>query len=292
MKNENFHYDVIICGAGIIGLTLCRELLKRTCGTILILEKEPEPARHASGRNSGVLHAGIYYAPDTMKAAYCLEGNRLMKEYCRSNKLPLSEKGKVIVTRNEKEEETLEELHRRALENNTPVRLIDRHELQEIEPKAKTFSRALYSPETAVCSPKKIMTRLAEELQQNKNVTIQFNTVCTGFKSSREIMTNRGNYTCRYFINAAGAFSDRIAHARRLGKDYRLVPFKGTYFQLRDESAGSVRGNIYPVPDIRNPFLGVHFTRGTGGKFLSALPRYQPSEEKITVSWKGLALKP
>lgn len=258
--------DILICGAGIIGLTLCRELLKRGCGNITIIEKEPAVAYHASGRNSGVLHAGIYYAPETMKAAYCLEGNHLLKEYCRAEDLPLEEKGKVIVTQNEDEEKTLQDLYQRAGENGTPVQIIDKEELHDIEPGAKTFHRALFSPETAVCSPRDIMAHLASGLEHDRRVTILYETSFRGFDAKKKARTNRGTIAFDYFINAAGAYSDRIAHARGLGKRYRLVPFKGTYYRLRAKASPPVRGNIYPVPDIRNPFLGVHFTRSTGGE--------------------------
>ncbi len=258
--------DIIICGAGIIGLTICRELLDRGYDNIVILEKEDQPARHASGRNSGVLHSGIYYDPGSLRARSCLEGNRLMKEFCRTEGLPLNECGKVIVTRDENEEKNLKNLYDRARANGTPVELIDAHQLKGLEPAARTFNRALYSPETAVTDPAAVCRHLAEKLEKEKGVTICYNTPCTGFPRPREAATPGTTFQFKYFINAAGSFSDQIAHSRNLGTQYRLVPFKGTYFTLDERKKEMVRGNIYPVPDIRNPFLGVHFTRSIKGE--------------------------
>ena len=137
--------DILIIGAGIIGLTLARELVRGGHGEILVIEKESEPGSHASGRNSGVLHAGIYYAPDSLKAGSCLNGNRLMKEYCREQGLPLQENGKVIVARNDAELPVLDELFRRATSNGARVEMIDEQQLSLIEPNARTVGRALLS---------------------------------------------------------------------------------------------------------------------------------------------------
>jgi len=257
--------EVLICGGGIIGLTIARELANRGNADILIIEKEEAVGLHASGRNSGVLHAGIYYAPDSLRAASCLRGNRLMKEYCREHGLPLLESGKVIVAKTEEELPVLDELYRRAQANGSPVSMLNEKELAELEPSARTRERALHSPETAMVNPKAIMKSLYDDLAKKKNITILTGTKFLKQQGSGSILTDKGPIQFNTFINAAGAYSDRIAHAFGLGRDYRLIPFKGTYRKLSPASEVTVRGNIYPVPNIRNPFLGVHFTRGVDG---------------------------
>ena len=269
--------DILIVGAGIIGLTLARELVRSGHEDILIIDKEPEPGLHASGRNSGVLHAGIYYAPGSLRAVSCLQGNRLMKEYCRENDLPLLEAGKVIVARSEEELPTLEELYRRATENGTPVEFIDEKELAQIEPAARTVRNAIYSPETALVDPKSVLSSLRKDLECSGKVSILTDCAFQDLIEKNTIRTDRGRMSFRYLINAAGAWCDRIARPFGIGLDYRLIPFKGLYHRLKESSECKVKGNIYPVPDIRNPFLGVHFSKSaTGGVYLgpTAIPAF------------------
>lgn len=252
----------LIAGAGITGLTTARELLKRGSGDIIIIEKESLLGAHASGRNSGVLHAGIYYSPGTNKARFCVEGNRLMKEFCRERGLTLMENGKVIVPDSEEKLTALDELKRRADSSGARSRIIDRKELAEIEPYAAPSERALYSPDTAVINPKEILQALGEELEESGSVKILYATSFLGLKGSAVAVTSGGNIRFEKFINAAGTFADRVAREFGVGSEYRIQPFKGTYRKLVPGSSHLVRGNIYPVPDLRNPFLGVHFTRG------------------------------
>lgn len=250
---------IIICGAGITGLSIARELISQGIRDITIIEKETSLGRHASGRNSGVLHAGIYYTPDSLKAKFCLKGNLLMKQYCKEKGLTLIESGKVIVTKKESEIPVLHELYRRAKANEAEVELIDEKTLKEIEPYAKTCKQALYSPLTAVINPQEILNSLERELE-SAGVRVEKGVVLKGFKESK-LITNKDSFSYELFINAAGARADRIAHLFGLAKQYRIVPFKGLYKKLRKEKSYLVRGNIYPVPDIKNPFLGVHFTK-------------------------------
>ena len=257
--------DILIIGAGIIGLTLARELVKAGHGDILVIEKETEPGKHASGRNSGVLHAGIYYSPDSLKAKSCLNGNRLMKEYCREKWLPLRESGKVIVARTAEELPTLDDLFRRATTNGARVELIDERQLAEIEPNARTVARALLSHDTAVVDPKAIMKSLRTELEATGKVRILCDCRLVGLKRSTTAVTNRGDIGFRRVINAAGAYCDQVAALFGVGKQYRLIPFKGLYRVLKPGTPYTINSNIYPVPDIRNPFLGVHFTRSVAG---------------------------
>ncbi len=250
---------IIICGAGITGLSLARELVSQGIKDITIIEKESSLGRHASGRNSGVLHAGIYYTPDSLKAKFCLRGNLLMKQYCKERKLTLIESGKVIVTKKESEIPVLHELYRRAKANGAEVQLIDEKILKEIEPYAKTCKQALYSPLTAVINPQEILNSLERELE-SLGVRVNKGVVLKGLRGDK-LLTNKGTFSYELFINAAGSHADRIAHLFGFAKQYRIVPFKGLYKKLKKEKSHLVNGNIYPVPDIKNPFLGVHFTK-------------------------------
>jgi len=259
-----YNAEIVICGAGIVGMTIARELLGRGAKDIIIFDKEDRPGRHASGRNSGVLHAGIYYDPGTTKARMCLKGNRRMQAYCRERGLPLFASGKVVVARDESELATLDELKRRAEANGAEVHMIDQQQLAEIEPNAKTVERALHSPLTAVVDPKAIMAAMREELETSRKVRFFFD---TRFLSAgrNKVVTSQGEIGYSLFINAAGAYSDRVAQAFGLARDYRLLPFKGIYHKLKKPAADKIKGSIYPVPNIKNPFLGVHFTRSVHG---------------------------
>lgn len=260
------HAETVICGAGIVGLTLARELLARGHQDILIIDKEPQPGRHASGRNSGVLHAGIYYAPGTSRARTCMEGNRRMKAYCREKKLPLKETGKVIVTRSRAELDTLLELYRRATANGADVALVNKDELAQIEPNARTVGLALHSRDTAVVSPKRILLALLADLENSGRVRFLFNTAVTGAADGHTLLTTQGPVLFSRLINAAGAHADRVAAHFGVGGEYRLVPFKGIYKKLKSSRAVIYNGSIYPVPNITNPFLGIHFTRSVDGE--------------------------
>ena len=254
--------DILICGAGIVGLTMARALLAKGAGRIVILEKECEVGRHASGRNSGVLHAGVYYPADSLKAKLCLRGNRLMKEYCKEKRLPLRETGKVVVAKHEEEVQILQKLYKTALANGARVELIDEKQLAVYEPYASTCRQALRSYDTAVVDPQAILSSLVDDLLKTGKVKILTGTSFTGLRGTRVAKTSSGTVRFGTFINAAGAHSDTIAHCLGLAKEFRLLPFKGTYKKLKPEKAFMVNANIYPVPDLRNPFLGVHFTRG------------------------------
>ena len=269
--------DVLIVGAGIIGLTLARRLVMAGCDNVVIVEKEAAPGMHASGRNSGVLHAGIYYAPDSLKAKSCLSGNFLMRAYCREKGLPLRETGKVIVARDEGELPALSELMRRATANGAKVEMVDEAQLADIEPNAKTVGKALFSHDTACVDPAAVVDSLRRDLEAGGKVTLVTGCLFTGVKGSRTAVTSRGEIPFRKFVNAAGAYCDRVAHRFGVARPYRLIPFKGIYRKLRKGLSHTVRGNIYPVPDIRNPFLGVHLSRDVHGEIYlgpTAIPAF------------------
>ena len=257
--------EILIVGAGIIGLTIARELVRTGHGDIVIIEKEPELGLHASGRNSGVLHAGIYYSPDSLKASSCLKGNFLMRAYCKEKGLPLLENGKVIVTRTAEELPALDELLRRATANGAKVEMIDERQLAEIEPNARTVERALFSHYTAVVDPKAVLKSLKQDLELSGRVKFHMGCRLTGLEGSGRAATSSGEIEFSRFINAAGAYCDKVARLFGIGEKYRLIPFKGVYRMLSTDAPFQVNASIYPVPDIRNPFLGVHFTRSVHG---------------------------
>ncbi|MFA5060169.1 MAG: L-2-hydroxyglutarate oxidase [Candidatus Omnitrophota bacterium] len=260
----NKKYDYIIIGAGIVGLTIAYALKKKNpSNDILVIEKEPAIARHASGRNSGVLHAGFYYTADSLKARFTILGNRAMKEYCRSKNIPINECGKLVVAQNEAELEQLYELERRGIKNGSSVRLIESAKAEEIEPNIHTFRKALHSPLTASVDPKEVCRSLQADLQ-NMQVQFSFN---AGYLSRKgnTIQTNQGDFSAEKIINCAGLYADKIAHDFGFGKQYTIVPFKGIYLEY-SKNKTDIKTNIYPVPNLKNPFLGVHFTKTSTGK--------------------------
>jgi len=257
--------NILIIGGGIVALTIARELISKGFDDILIIEKESAAGLHASGRNSGVLHAGIYYATDSLKAQFCLSGNLKMQQYCEENKLPLNRCGKIIVAKNENELPTLQLLYERALANGAKVDLIDEKQLTTIEPWAKTTEKALYSHHTAVVDPQRIVDHLYHELLASQKCRFAFNTCFISLKNKNNVITNQGNIEFQFVINAAGAYADKVAHKFGLAQSLLMIPFKGIYRKLRADQNYRVNGNIYPVPNIHNPFLGVHFTKNIHG---------------------------
>lgn len=252
--------DFLIIGAGIIGMALAHELLAcRPSASIILIDKEENVARHGSGRNSGVLHAGFYYTADSLKARFAREGNRAMQNFCQENNLQLNRCGKVVVATSEKELDGLAELERRGRQNGIDVTLIDEQELAEIEPNARTVQRALYSPTTAGVDPVQVSLCL-RNLLMRQGAVFHFN---EGYRARKgdNALTTSGGLVIEYgmMINAAGLYAERIARDFGLGMRYRILPFKGIYLK-GSPLYQPVRTNIYPVPDLSNPFLGVHFT--------------------------------
>lgn len=260
--------QILIVGAGITGLTIARELLKRGVKDILIIEKESGTGCHSSGRNSGVLHAGMYYTPETLKAKYCVRGNRLMKEFCRAKGLTLQETGKVILAGDSTEIESLYELKRRADLCGARAYLIGRKELHELEPGAAPGDQALFSPDTAVIKPTEVLAALEAELEASGKVKISFGTVFRGLDGGGRAVTSAGRVRFEKLVNAAGSYADRVAGQFGLAGEYKILPFKGTYKQLAPHRAHLVKGNIYPVPNLKTPFLGIHLTRSAEGEVL------------------------
>lgn len=263
--NTHDNTRILIVGGGILALTLARELISQGCDDILIIDKEPDLALHASGRNSGVMHAGIYYAADSLKAKFCLSGSLKMQAYCEQYHLPVNHCGKVVVAKNESELTTLDTLYERATANGAKVDFVDEKQLFEIEPWAKTYEKALYSYNTAVVDPKRIMQTLQKELTESKKVRFSLNEKMIQLYNETTVITNQRHIQFGFLINAAGSYADQVAHHFGIAKNWVMIPFKGIYRQLRQDQVHRLNGNIYPVPDIHNPFLGVHFTKNIHG---------------------------
>ena len=260
----NKTHDYLIIGAGIMGLTLARAVKNiYPDARVLIIDKEKEEACHASSRNSGVLHAGFYYSADSLKAQFTVEGNRALKAYCRSKNIPINECGKLVVAQNEGELEKLYELESRGKKNGSNVELIDVAKAKEIEPNVRTFKKALYSPDTASVNPKSVCAQIKNDLSA-KGVEFLFQTRYTGHKKNI-VQTSGGEFESRKIINCAGLYADKVAQSFGFGKKYTMIPFKGLYLKYTKNTT-DVRINIYPVPNLKNPFLGVHFTKTVTGE--------------------------
>ncbi len=260
----NAKYDFLIIGSGIIGLTVAFTLKKKNPrAKILILDKEEDVAFHASGRNSGVLHAGFYYTADSLKAKFTVAGNRTMKDYCRSKGLALNECGKLVVAQNEEELQKLFELERRGKTNGANVSIIDEQRAREIEPNVKTYKKALYSPNTASIDPHQVCQSLKDDLKKME-VNFSFKTKYHGH-TGNVIHTNQGDFEATKIINCSGLYADKVAQDFGFGKKYTMIPFKGIYLKYTKNTT-DIRTNIYPVPNLKNPFLGVHFTKTASGE--------------------------
>ena len=284
--------DFVIIGAGIVGLTIARELKRRHRNAkVLVLEKEPEPGRHSSGRNSGVLHSGIYYTPDSLKAKMCRQGAIEMAEYHEDNGLRLDRRGKVLLPTYAHDDQQLDLLAERARQNGVLVEMLDEEGIRACEPEARSVTgRALWVPTTAVGSPVAVMQTLLREI----------NTLGVELRCLAEIQqVNSGQNTIflkdgasiifGHAINSAGLHADRVAHLFDVGRHYTLLPFKGIYWKLNPESGLKINHLIYPVPDLRVPFLGIHTTTTTDGMTYlgpTAIPAFGRENYR---GWQGIS---
>jgi L-2-hydroxyglutarate oxidase len=281
--------DVLIIGAGVVGLATGIAILESTPSRkIVIAEKEKRLGVHASGRNSGVLHAGFYYSPDSLKAKFCREGNFELRKLARKYEIPVREVGKVIVTRNEDENERLETLFQRGIKNGVDLEMRDASELDKYEPLAISHERFLWSPSTAVSDPSAIIRAMRSEFE-NLGGSIQYNTKITLEEVSGEILDSSHQYEAGRIINAAGAQADRISRAVGVGTEYAMLPFMGVY-RGTEEKHLPLQRLVYPVPHPVNPFLGVHFTLTLDHKVKigpTAIPIAGREQYSLLTGWSG-----
>jgi len=256
--------DFLVIGGGVIGLNIARGLRRTFPGALVhLLEKEVDCGLHASGRNSGVLHAGFYYSPDSLKAKFTWRGNRLLTAYCEEKEIPLNKCGKLVVAKNRADHAGLEELLRRGRANGIPLDEISEKEAKAIEPRVKTCERALFSSATSTVDPSLVMQAMKKDAVEEGvqlHCGVRYLSLSKG-----QVLTTEGTHDVGYVVNAAGLYADRIAREFGFSERYRILPFKGLYL-YSSEPPGSIRTNIYPVPDLKNPFLGVHFTVAASGK--------------------------
>ncbi|MEF3307233.1 L-2-hydroxyglutarate oxidase [Paenibacillus sp. GYB003] len=256
-------YEYVVIGAGIVGLTIALELKRRyPDAAVAVVEKEADVAYHASGRNSGVLHAGFYYTANSLKAKFAKDGNKEMQDYCRSRGLAVNPCGKLVVASDETELAGLEELKRRGDANGVVLQWVTEEEAREIDPNARTFRKALYSPSTATVDPVQVCQSMKRDAAA-LGVDFHFGAAYAG-RLEDGIRTGAGAIRADYVVNAAGLYADRIARDFGFGGRYTIIPFKGVYVKYAKNKT-DIRTNIYPVPNLANPFLGVHFTKTVDG---------------------------
>ena len=279
--------DVLIIGAGILGITTGIALLKAQPHLkIIISEKEHRIGVHASGRNSGVLHAGFYYSPDSLKAKFCREGNKEIRILAKKYSIPVRECGKVVVAKNAQENLYLDLLLERGVNNGVEIYLHDESKLHTFEPLAKTTERFLWSPNTAVTDPTAVIQALRIEFEKMGG-SIIFNSKIDLKVSGNEIVDSSRNFEASYYINAGGAHSDRIARGIGVGTDFAMMPFIG-FYRATDGKNLPLQRLVYPVPHQLNPFLGVHFTITLEGKVKigpTAIPVFGREQYSPILGW-------
>jgi L-2-hydroxyglutarate oxidase len=258
------HFDFLVIGGGIIGLSIGRELIKRNKSSkILIVEKEPQIAAHASGRNSGVLHAGFYYSPDSLKAQFCMEGNGALKSLIADHNIPVINCGKVVVAKNEEDVSRMETLFERGKANGVSLHRFSASKLREFEPLAKTHKEFLWSPHTSISDPIAV-AHVVRNLFVAEGGSIMLDSAAQ-VTDNGLIHINGSKITAERIINAAGAHAIHIAHQLGAGRRYSQLPVLGLYkYSLSKDFP--LRTLVYPVPNPKNPFLGVHFTLTVDGK--------------------------
>jgi len=265
-------FDVTIVGGGIVGLaTALRLQQRRPALTIAILEKEPELATHQTGHNSGVLHAGLYYQPGSRKARLCREGKTEMEAFAEAHDIPVDHCGKLVVAVDPSELARLDALRDRAVANGVPgLEVVDRERIRELEPHAAGI-RGLWSPRTGVIDFRRVALAMADELRAGGAEIRTGHTVSAIDVRPSEVVvtTGRGDVTSRLVVTCAGLQADRVAALSGDTGGPSIVPFRGDYYTLSPQASGLVRGLIYPVPDPRFPFLGVHLTKRIDGSVIA-----------------------
>ena len=260
--------DILILGAGVVGLSLAYRLVERGISkNILIIEKEKKIGLHTSGRNSGVLHSGLYYKPETLKAKVCSKGSKRMREWILDRNLSINDCGKIIVPSSKSDDKMLDTLFERGKKNGCDIEMWTNNKINEFIPNAFSYSgRAIWSPKTAVINPKEVLNQLEKELKQ-KGVRILKESKINNIDSKNRIfeINNSKKIVYDYLFNTTGLQSDRVSKLFKIDHPYVLLPFKGLYWKLKSNNGIKIKCNLYPVPDLNVPFLGVHFTPNTRG---------------------------
>jgi len=263
-------HDVTIVGGGCVGLSVAKHLAERTDLDIAVLEKEYHLAEHQSGRNSGVLHPGFNYPPESEKARFATEGTKRMKEYCATHGIPCEELGVLVVATSDAEEARLGDLADQAEANGVKYELLDSQAaIHEYEPHA-SGQAALRAPEAASVDSQQYVYTLGREVQ-DAGVNLHLGHEVTGVRETGDgyrLTTSKGIVETDYLVNAAGLHADTLAHQVGVGEQYQVVPFRGEYYEVTPDRADLCRSMIYPTPDPDLPFLGVHYTRRADGKVI------------------------
>ena len=285
---------IIIIGAGIVGLSLAREFLKRGHKKVLLLEKENQIAKHQSSRNSGVMHAGLYYKPGSLKSKLCRDGINLMKSYCKSNSIKWNECGKIVISTNAKEDSRLNELFERGYKNNLKgIQKIKSKQISKLEPYVKA-ENAIYVPEESIVNYKEVA-------QSYLNEVISYGGSIKYFSKVKKIknelnkkviyLENDEVFDADIIISSAGVFSDKLTEMMGLNiNNQKILPFRGEYYLLKDEFRYLVKGLIYPVPNPSFPFLGVHFTKMIDGN-VEAGPNAVLALAREGYNWRAVNLQ-
>jgi (S)-2-hydroxyglutarate dehydrogenase len=281
--------DVLIIGAGVIGLSTGIALLQsRPNLKVMVADKEKEIALHASGRNSGVIHAGFYYSPDSLKAKFCCDGNFELRELAKKYGIPVKDVGKVVVTRNEDEDSRLTTLFERGITNGVELEIHPEEKLKDFEPLAITHNRFMWSPNTGISDSISIVKAMRDEFI-SLGGEIHFESKVNLAESSEEVYDSSKNFTFKHVVNAAGAQADRISRSVGVGSEYAMLPFMGVY-RATSEKNLPLQRLVYPVPHPINPFLGVHFTLTIDGKVKigpTAIPIAGREQYSLTEGWSG-----
>tara|TARA_Y100001933_G_scaffold263419_1_gene324700 strand:- start:1397 stop:2656 length:1260 start_codon:yes stop_codon:yes gene_type:complete len=271
-KENIANTDILIIGGGMVGLSLAFQIKKKYPDlSIKILDKEKGLGFHNSGRNSGVLHAGIYYEPGSLKAKVCIEGSKRLREWCLSEGIKVLACGKIIVTQRENQDKQLNLLYERGIKNGANVELIDQKDLKNFSPYVYNATQKLiWSPNTCVVDPKSVVQKLAEKLiEMGVEIIYGANIFkINSYENTINYSINLFTKSCSYghLFNCCGVNTDSIAKKFGIAKEYKILPFKGIYWKLKDSSSLSFNTNIYPVPDLNLPFLGVHITPNLNGE--------------------------
>ena len=260
-------YDYIIIGGGIVGMSTAMQLLQqKPDAKLLVLEKESQVAEHQTGHNSGVIHAGVYYTPGSLKAKFCLEGNKATKAFCDENNIPYDECGKLLVATNDIEMERMKALWERTEANGIERYWLNAEELKEREPNI-TGIGGIFVPSSGIVSYRRVTEVMADKVREAGG-TIEFNCEVKALKETDSevvVTTSRGSFTSKYMISCSGLMADRIVRMLGIKPKFKICPFRGEYYLLKPEHNQVVNHLIYPIPDPSMPFLGVHLTRMIDG---------------------------